>query len=86
MKFLIKSLVGFLLPVIVNGISYTVPSSAPSGAAALDPAPVGISYVILPHSGIHWVSDLPTDLNSSPSRHTSPMLQGQINALRISSL
>jgi hypothetical protein len=48
MKFLIKSLVGFLLPLNVNGISYTVPSSAPSGAAALDPAPVGVSYANLP--------------------------------------
>jgi hypothetical protein len=48
MKFLIRSLVGFLLPHIVNGISYTVPSSAPSGAAALDPAPVGVSYANLP--------------------------------------
>jgi hypothetical protein len=48
MKFLTKSLVGLLLPLIVNGISYSVPSSAPSGAAALDPAPVGVSYANLP--------------------------------------
>jgi len=28
-----------------RGDTYAVPSSAPAGAAALDPAPVGVSYV-----------------------------------------
>lgn len=33
------------LPILVRGatVNYTVPSSAPSGATALDPAPVGVS-------------------------------------------
>jgi hypothetical protein len=73
MKFLIKSLVGFLLPVIVNGISYTVPSSAPGTAAALDPAPVGVSYATLPRTKTSSLSKLPADLNSSPFRRTSLM-------------
>jgi len=28
-------------------VSYTVPTTAPNGAAALDPAPVGVSSVFL---------------------------------------
>jgi hypothetical protein len=33
------------LPILVSGVTvnYTVPSSAPSAATALDPAPVGVS-------------------------------------------
>jgi hypothetical protein len=36
-----------LLPVLVCSatVTYTIPASAPSKAAALDPAPLGISYV-----------------------------------------
>lgn len=38
----------WLLPALAKAatVTYTVPSSAPTGAAALDLAPVGVSYVI----------------------------------------
>ncbi|KAH9209835.1 glycoside hydrolase family 79 protein [Leptodontidium sp. 2 PMI_412] len=41
-----KQVVWLLLPVLGYGatVTYTVPSSAPTGAATLDPAPVGVSF------------------------------------------
>ncbi|KAG4427267.1 hypothetical protein IFR05_017250 [Cadophora sp. M221] len=41
-----KQIVWLLLPVLAHGatVTYTVPSSAPTGAATLDPAPVGVSF------------------------------------------
>ena len=40
-----KQVVWLLLPVLAQGatVNYTIPASAPSGAATLDPAPVGVS-------------------------------------------
>jgi len=41
-----KQVVWLLLPVLAQGatVNYTIPASAPSGAATLDPAPVGVSF------------------------------------------
>lgn len=37
-----------LLPALVSAatVTYTLPSTAPTGATALDPAPVGVSWVL----------------------------------------
>lgn len=45
----IQQAIWLLLPLVADAatVSYTIPTTAPSGAAALDPAPVGISLVSL---------------------------------------
>ena len=45
MMILFKQAVWALLPILARSatVTYTVPASAPTGAAALDPAPVGVS-------------------------------------------
>jgi hypothetical protein len=68
-----------LAPILGSAIaSYTVPSATPSGAAALDPAPVGVSYVF--PCNFYCQFDTFADLSSSRSRHTSQMSQQRTNA------
>ena len=48
MVFSFQQIVWLILPIVTDAatVSYTIPSTAPTTAAALDPAPLGISYVL----------------------------------------